>query len=240
VIPIWEPRDLNVFLGRLLAGASDAGADDGSLVPIPTAAKRASCSAMEIVRLILDRKLVRVMRRPDAAGYLSVLVDPEEIKPFVQGQADGSLSLREVERRLVTATRVIKALIEHGHLPSHVEINPVNRCPRQVVKQDDLNAFMSRYAILHGTGKEQGVHHMRLKSALRSCARVDRYVPSQERENPNLESEPNRGAPPMPLHASVASGRSPDAPCYRKCHRIPPWAVRIGASRSPAPEPARP
>jgi hypothetical protein len=142
MIPIWEPRDLDVFLGRLLAGAFDAGAEDGSLVPIPTAVKRASCSAMEIVRLILDRKLTRVMRRPDAAGYPSVLVDPEEVKPFVQGQADGSLSLREVERRLVTATRVVKALIEHGHLPSHVEINPVNRCPRQVVKQDDLDAFM--------------------------------------------------------------------------------------------------
>lgn len=162
-------RDLDAFLARLLADAPDAGPEDGALVPIPSAAKRASCSAVEIVRLILDRKLARVRRRNDAAGYLSVLVDPEEVKPFVQGQADGSLSLREVEQRLGTTTRVVKSLIEHGHLPSRVEINPVNRCPRQVVKQDDLDAFMGRYVTLHVAAKEAGLHFRKLKSLLASA-----------------------------------------------------------------------
>jgi hypothetical protein len=159
-------RDLDAFLGRLLANASEADAGDGRLMPIPTAAKWACCSAMEIVRLVLDRKLARVGRRTDAAGYLSVLVDPREVQPFVQGQADGSLSLREVEQRLGTTTRVVKALIEHGHLPSRVETNPVNRCPRQVVGQEDLDAFMGRYVTLHVAAKEQGVYHRRLKSSL--------------------------------------------------------------------------
>ncbi|WP_457093361.1 TniQ family protein [Microvirga sp. P5_D2] len=159
-------RDLDIFLARLLADASDAGSDDGALVPIPSAAKRASCSAVEIVRLILDRKLTRVRRRADVPGYMSVLVDPDEVKPFVQGQAEGSLSLREVEQRLGTTTRVVKALIEHGHLPSMIEINPVNRCPRQVVKQDDLDTFMGTYVTLHVAAKEAGVHFRRLISAV--------------------------------------------------------------------------
>jgi hypothetical protein len=170
-------RDLDAFLEKLLAEASDVGVEDDLLMPIQSAAKRASCSAMEIVRLILDRKLARVRRRADAAGYLSVLVDPEEVKPFVQGQADGSLSLREVEQRLGTTTRVVKALIEYGHLPSRVEINPVNRCPRQVVKQDDLDAFMSRYVTLHVAAKEAGLHFGKLKSRLTSADIAPAFPP---------------------------------------------------------------
>lgn len=84
----------------------------------------------------------------------------------MEEQADGSLSLRKVERRLGTTTRVVKALIEHGNLPSRVEINPVNRCPRQVVRQDDLDAFMGRYVTLHVAAKEAGVHFRKLRKAL--------------------------------------------------------------------------
>lgn len=159
-------RDLDAFLERLLAHAPTVAPRDGALVPIPSAAKRASCSAVEIVRLILDRNLTRVRRRADVPGYMSVVVDADEVKPFVHGQANGSLSLREVEQRLGTATRVVKALIEHGYLPSRVETNPVNRCPRQVVKQDDLDAFMGRYVTLHVAAKERGIHFRRLISAL--------------------------------------------------------------------------
>ncbi|MBL0405303.1 TniQ family protein [Microvirga aerilata] len=174
----FAQQDLHAFLKRLLADAPDAGPDDGALVPIPSAAKRASCSAMEIVRLILDRKLARVRRRADVAGYLSVLVDPEEVKPLVQGQADGSLSLREVEQRLVTTTRVVKALIKHGHLPSRVEINPVNRCSRQVVRQDDLEAFMDRYVTLHVAAKERGIHFRKLRSALDEAGARSAFDPA--------------------------------------------------------------
>ncbi|NIX77344.1 hypothetical protein [Microvirga terricola] len=128
------------------------------------------------MRLILDRKLTRVRRRADVAGYLSVLVDSEEVKPFVQGQANGSLSLPQAERRLQTSTRVLKALIGCGHLPSHIEINPVNRCPRQVVRQDDLDVFMSRYISLHVAAEERGIHFRKLKTMLTSARVVPAFA----------------------------------------------------------------
>jgi hypothetical protein len=158
-------RDLDAFLERLLLDATDAEADD-ALLPIPAAAKRACCSAMEIVGLILDRKLSGVRRRADVAGYLSVLVDPGEVKPFVQGQADGSLSLREVERRLGSSTAVVKALTEMGHLPSRIAVNPVNRCPQRVVHADDLAHFMRRLVSLHALAVETGIHFRQLAKML--------------------------------------------------------------------------
>ncbi|QRM31344.1 TniQ family protein [Microvirga sp. VF16] len=175
----FAKRDLDAFLGRLLEKATDAGISDGALVPIPVAAKRACCSAMEIVRLILDRKLACIRRRADVAGYLSVLVDPEEVKPYVQGRANGSLSLREVEQRLRTKTQVVKALVERGHLPSRIEVNPVNRCPRQIVACGDLEHFMSRFVSLHVAATDSGIHFRKLKTMLAS-ARIDPVFPPGE------------------------------------------------------------
>lgn len=145
----FAKRDLDAFLERLLADASEVVQEDEALLPIPSAAKRASCSAMEIIRLLLDRQLTRVRHRDDVPGYMSVLVDPEEIKPFV-----------------------------HGHLPSRIEINPVNRCPRQVVKQEDLDAFIGRYVTLHAAAKDAGVHFLRLKSRLTSAG-IDPAFPPE-------------------------------------------------------------
>ncbi len=174
----FAKRDLDAFLERLLADASDVTQENKTLLSIPSAAKRVSCSAMEIVRLLLDRQLTRVRHRDDAPGYMSVLVDPKEVKPFVHGKVEGSITLREVERRLGTSTPVVKALIERGHLPSRIEINPVNRCPRKVVKQEDPDAFIARYVTLHAAAKDAGIHFMQLKSLLTS-ADIDPAFPPE-------------------------------------------------------------
>lgn len=160
-------RDLDAFLGRLLANATDAGPDNTTLLPIPAAAKRACCSAMEIVALILDGMLSRIGRDRSTSGYLSVLVDPDEVKPFVRGTDIGGLTLREVERALASSTAVVKALVELGHLPSCVRMNPVKRCPQRVVSQVDLDAFTSRYTSLHSLARETGIHFRKLSGMLR-------------------------------------------------------------------------
>ncbi|WP_048710268.1 TniQ family protein [Microvirga massiliensis] len=159
-------RDLDAFLDRLLADAVPVGLEDRSFLPIPAAAKRACCSAMEIVGLIMDRKLPRVRCRVGVVGYLSVLVDPEEVKPFVSGKDHGGLTLREVERRLGSSTAVVKALTELGHLPSHIVVNPVNRCPQRVVHAEDVDRFMRRFVSLHTLSAETGIHFIRLANML--------------------------------------------------------------------------
>jgi len=42
----------------------------------------------------------------------------------------------------------------------------VNRCPRQVVRQADLDAFMDRYVTLHVAAREAGIHFRTLGSML--------------------------------------------------------------------------
>jgi len=140
-------RDLDGFLERLLAPAR--GRALAALIPIQGAMKRASCSAMEIVGLVLSGRLERLAVDPAERGYLSLLVDPEEIKLLVQLGSHGGLSLREVEKRLGTTTAVVSALIAGGHLPSQQGINPVKRQPQTVVTEEALQRFSELYVSLH-------------------------------------------------------------------------------------------
>jgi hypothetical protein len=60
----------------------------------------------------------------------------------------GGVSLRQVECELQTTTRVIRALADHRHLRSRTAVNPLNRCPQDVVDPADLKAFQDTYVSL--------------------------------------------------------------------------------------------
>jgi hypothetical protein len=83
--------DLDNFLARLFDGAQTVVKASASQVGIPAAAKRAFCSGAAIVRLIIDKKLKWVGRLAGTEGYLSILVDIEEIREQVRGEDHGGL-----------------------------------------------------------------------------------------------------------------------------------------------------
>jgi hypothetical protein len=158
----FAKRDLDAFLYRLRADAIPLEPGESDFQPIPAAAQRATCSAVKVVELILDRKLTRVRLHPDVPGYLSVMVDPEEVKDLLYEVRADSVSLREVEKRMGSSTRVVSALIEHGHLPATTVVNPVTRLKQRVVFDEDLGRFMSRFVTLHTLAKEQGIYFRKL------------------------------------------------------------------------------
>jgi len=63
----FAPEDLDAFLARLLDGALPTKVAGAGQVNIPDAAKQACCGSVEIVRLLLDRKLSRKWRSALAA-----------------------------------------------------------------------------------------------------------------------------------------------------------------------------
>lgn len=158
----FSKRDLDIFLRRLQADATALQPGENDLAPIPAAAKRAACGAMKVVELILDRKLRRIRFHPDVPGYLSVMVDPEEVKGLLFARREGSVSLREVEKRLGSTTNVVIALIEQGHLTASNVVNPVTRMKQRVVSEDELARFLDRYVTLHTLAKETGIYFRKL------------------------------------------------------------------------------
>lgn len=158
----FAKRDLDAFLQRLLAGATPLKPGESDFHPIPAAAQKATCSAVKVVELILDRKLTRVRLHPDVAGFLSLMVDPEEVKGLLYEQRADSVSLREVEKRMGSSTRVVSALIEQGHLPANTVVNPVTRLKQRVVPAEELDRFLERFVTLHALAKEKGIYFRKL------------------------------------------------------------------------------
>ena len=81
----FAPEDLDAFLERLLDGAAPVKSASDARVSIPDAARLACCTSEEIVRLILDGRLARKWRLTSERGYMSVLVDVEEVRALVRG-----------------------------------------------------------------------------------------------------------------------------------------------------------
>ncbi len=158
--------DLDEFLGRLLDGAHAVGKPKLSQVSIPVAAKRACCSAAEIIRLILDHKLNWVSKANGERGYLSVLVDVDEIRAKVRGADHGGLTPRQAATRLGCADRVIEPLIEAGALKTRTVINPINRCPQVAIMPEELERFRKTYVSLFALANEQSKHFKRVKNEL--------------------------------------------------------------------------
>jgi hypothetical protein len=108
-----------------------------------------------------------------------VLVDPAEVSPHVRGDEHGGHSLRDVMRILRTTTRVVRALIDHGHLPSRIVPNPVTRCRQEIVLKDELETFQLRYVSLHIAAKEKRVQLQRLRATLASASIMPAFDPKQ-------------------------------------------------------------
>lgn len=153
--PVFARTELDGFLARLLADAEPVTVPPEGMATIPDAAKRANCSAQEIVAAILERALAFVGQRTDTRGYLSVLVNVDEIRAGVRRPDHGSLSLREVERRLGVHTSAVQCLIAGGYLATEVAVNPVNRCPQAVVTEEEMTRFESETATLSRLARER-------------------------------------------------------------------------------------
>jgi hypothetical protein len=158
--------DLDEFLRRLIDGAEEVKKPKVGQVGIPAAAKRACCSAAEIVRFILDKKLKWVGRLAGADGYLSVLVSLEEIRGLVRGADHGGLTPYRVACTLGVTDRVARALIRLRHLKTVSTVNPVNRCPQNVVMPSEVERFQRKYVSLFGLAKERGRHFRKLKQEM--------------------------------------------------------------------------
>ena len=165
----FAPEDLDAFLDRLLAGAKPVKAAKAGQVNVPEAARLAFCMSEEIVRLILDGKLDRKWQLRGERGYMSVLIDVEEVRALVRGPDHGGLTGMGIKDKLSTTTKVAAALIKHGHLATITVVNPVNRCPTVVVPVEEVERFARKYISLFALAKQQRRHFRAVKKELEAA-----------------------------------------------------------------------
>lgn len=162
----YAVADLDRFLAALLDGARPVHKPKADQVSIPAAAKRACCSAAGIVRLILDRKLAWVGEAAGQRGYLSVLVDVDEIRVKTRGPDHGGLTQREVANLLQTNDGVVRALTAAKHLRTFTAKDPVNHCPMVLIRPEEAARFQREYVSLFMLAKENRKHFRRVLKEL--------------------------------------------------------------------------
>ncbi|OKO80965.1 TniQ family protein [Bradyrhizobium sp. AS23.2] len=165
----FAPEDLDAFLASLLDSARlVATAGDGQ-VTIPQAAKLAFCMSEDIVRLVLDGKLQRKWRIASERGYMSLLLDLDEVRALVRGPDHGGLTCLQIRDKLSTTAKVAAALIKHGHLKSITVVNPINRCPTVVVPAEEVARFEREYVSLFALARQRGRHFRAVKKELQDA-----------------------------------------------------------------------
>jgi hypothetical protein len=111
--------DLDAFLGQLTIGAKPVDRLPAGVADIPTAARKVRCSAADIVRLILARKLAWVGLQRGVVGYLSVLVNVDEVKLAVHGSvykvkpAKAPVRFMRIKIKGAARSRPLKVKITH-------------------------------------------------------------------------------------------------------------------------------
>lgn len=155
----FYPSDLDDFLQRLLSEAVEISTTGPKRLNIPDTAKRACCSAVEIVRLILDNSLSGKWRLSSERGYLSVLVDLDEVREHVKGPENDTLSIEATRQRWKTTANVVRALIRHNYLATVDVINPLNRCPVKAIPIDSIERFEQTYVSLYAMTRLRKVHY---------------------------------------------------------------------------------
>ncbi|MFC7699498.1 TniQ family protein [Bradyrhizobium sp. GCM10028915] len=165
----FAPEDLDAFLARLLDGAVPVDTAADGQVDIPTAAKAACCGSVEIVQGVLDGRLIRKARLAGERGYMSVLVDIEEVRGLVRGADLGGLTSQALADRLRVAEKVTRKLITGGHLRTVTAINPVNRCPVTIVPTEEIERFEVEFVTLFAIARQHGRHHMAIKKEIEAA-----------------------------------------------------------------------
>ncbi len=163
---VYEKSVLDRFLKQLMIDASPVLATEKDFLPLVEASRRACCGAMEIIDLLLTRRLRKVRLSDGDRGIQAIRVDLKEVRHRVRLADHGGLSLREVESELGTSTGVVKALVANGILKSRTALNPVNRCPQTVVDQEGLAGFKSEFISLARLAGERKIPLRRLKKQL--------------------------------------------------------------------------
>lgn len=162
----YDRRQLDDFMKRLFANVVWVKEPEWPQMTIAQAAKRTCCSAMEIVRLILDHQLRWVGSWTATTGYQSVLVDITEVKRLIHREDGDHLTIRQAAEYLGTTDRVVSALVERLLLSSESRISPKNRCPYLAVPRQAAEAFKSQFASLHELARSRGKHMPILKREL--------------------------------------------------------------------------
>lgn len=155
---VFYKSELDEFLASLFKNAETVAAARPGAYGIKTASHRANCSTAEIVKLIVDDRLVWVGRLADIAGLAAILVDVEEIRSLTRLPELAGLTPFEALRVLRVNCKAMAGLLKAGAFRTVVQPHPIKRNPQVVIPFEELERFKAEYISLFLLARGSGKH----------------------------------------------------------------------------------
>lgn len=149
---------VDALLQRMVSKCTTAYVEDPDMMDIEAAQKKSRCRLTEIVSLLNDGVLEKVMHAPDRPGLRAVLVSVTEIRRKTRLPELSGLSLREVEQQLKLSTYVVLKLVEGGHIASRTEVNPLTRRRQTTVSLAAVKKFKNKLITSNQAAARLGLH----------------------------------------------------------------------------------
>lgn len=163
----YDKRDLDAFLGKLLAGAVPVEKPEFPQVAISRAVRLLIHPTAEIVQAILDGRVGWKGRDTRKSGYASVLIDFDEIKRLLFATTDDSINFSEAGDMIGACEDTIRKLIRINAIDSP-RVQFQGRFYRHAfVSRSSIEEFHRRHIMLSALAKAHGVPPRRLRGQLR-------------------------------------------------------------------------
>lgn len=161
-------KDIQAFLNSISRNAKVVDVLPAGVWPINTATQKARVTTDEVIKLLQANTLGRVFRITGEQGYLSIHVDPEEIKGhFVRDPETVPLGSSAVAKKLGTIQPVVNRLAAAGLISSVAPNGRAEALKTVRVLPRSLRQFEETYVLLMQLRKEVGVHHRAINKALK-------------------------------------------------------------------------
>ena len=162
-----EKGSLYRFLKLLHENAvAENGRSERKLTDIPSAARLAGCSVPRLLELALDGYVTSLSRPADGGGYMSLRLDPEEVRYLVSGTGSGGLTVHDVAKRLRIRSDAVRGLARSGHLRSGENRYPRTGIRQTVFSEGDVAKFDLAFVALVPLAASRKAHVGSLRNEL--------------------------------------------------------------------------
>ena len=153
--PLYHPRELSDFLGRLRRHSSSTG-DPSDLVDIPTAARRVRMPIARVVAMLLEGKSALHAADPETAAFKNFRVSVVALRESAAQDPEGTVNPTQAAKKLRVNVRTIRDLLDKKHLNSRMIREKSSGRERRYVCSVSLERFMREHITVVGLAEQTG------------------------------------------------------------------------------------
>lgn len=164
----YRLADVDDFLARLRECSVPVESIPKGFRTIPVAAQRAQCSAADVIELVLQKEIKRVVYDSRTSDYLSIYVDPCEVQYRLQDDHSGGVTVSVAASVLGVTKSVIEALVREGIFRLNNNFDHKLGIEVRTIPKKSVSLFASKYITIKELSRFSRLEYHKLWRLLRT------------------------------------------------------------------------